>query len=431
MRAKSLSRRVTPVFVVRYAALLAALLPSSALAQERTHAYDVNGRLSQSADDTGTVVRHTYDSVGNITRIERSAVDPDLHILSFTPQAAGPGRTVTLQGSGFEPVSADNAVAFDGTAATVLAASADGRQLVVTVPSGATTGPISLQVPAGTVQSLDDFTVLDAPVIDAIAPAVVVAGTLFDLTVSGFSLASASFELLPAGSAQPPSLSVSTASDTSATLRVTPAEFGAFVLVASGPGGDSGAFSSAENTLFVLDPTGDEDADGLTNAEELTAGTDIFDPDTDDDGFLDGDEERDGSDPNDPASWPIPIDAGPPLRVAVMGAVAVYNTAAPAGTQAFGFAVSGPLTIDNVALPAGWDVDPFTFAVADPLTVDNVALPVDGSTNPFTFAVAEPVTVDNTALPPAPTSAQSSALAGPLSVTTAQGGQSMLVRGAL
>jgi hypothetical protein len=41
-------------------------------------------------------------------------------------------------------------------------------------------------------------------------------------------------------------------------------------------------------------PCSDSDGDGLTNDEELTCGTDPFDPDSDDDGLIDSDEVCDG-----------------------------------------------------------------------------------------------------------------------------------------
>jgi RHS repeat-associated protein len=67
------------------------------------------------------------------------------------------GDRVTLRGTGFAAVAADNVVRFNGTLAAVREASA--TQLTVTVPAGATSGPISVTTPAGSTTSSDPFDV--------------------------------------------------------------------------------------------------------------------------------------------------------------------------------------------------------------------------------------------------------------------------------
>lgn len=63
-------------------------------------------------------------------------------------------------------------------------------------------------------------------------------------------------------------------------------------LTGSGP---TGSFETSETA--VSNPTGDDDDDGLTNAEEVVWGTDPQNPDTDGDGFNDGDEVAAGHNP--------------------------------------------------------------------------------------------------------------------------------------
>jgi hypothetical protein len=60
-----------------------------------------------------------------------------------------------------------------------------------------------------------------------------------------------------------------------------------------------------ESIVFApgLDPEGDEDGDGLTNAEEEALGTDPYQRDTDGDGVTDYREVREGTDPLDPRSF--------------------------------------------------------------------------------------------------------------------------------
>jgi hypothetical protein len=53
----------------------------------------------------------------------------------------------------------------------------------------------------------------------------------------------------------------------------------------------------------VLDPSGDEDGDGLTNGSELSGGTNPYQRDSDGDGVTDPKELADGTNPNDPSSF--------------------------------------------------------------------------------------------------------------------------------
>ena len=54
----------------------------------------------------------------------------------------------------------------------------------------------------------------------------------------------------------------------------------------------------------IFDPKGDFDGDGVTNEQEIKAGTNPFNKDTDGDGYEDGDEIKAGTDPRDPNSKP-------------------------------------------------------------------------------------------------------------------------------
>lgn len=84
-------------------------------------------------------------------------------ILSFTPTSGPIGITVTITGTNFDLVPANNAVNFNGTiAATPTGVTA--TNLTVVVPAGATTGPISVTTPNGTVTSSIDFTVTTSPI---------------------------------------------------------------------------------------------------------------------------------------------------------------------------------------------------------------------------------------------------------------------------
>jgi hypothetical protein len=68
-----------------------------------------------------------------------------LNITAITPNNGLAGGTVTISGNGFDPGTlTNNLVFFNGLPATVT--SAKDTQLVVTIPAGVSTGPISIQV---------------------------------------------------------------------------------------------------------------------------------------------------------------------------------------------------------------------------------------------------------------------------------------------
>jgi|GEM_PF-575968 len=87
-------------------------------------------------------------------------------ITGFNP-AGGPegSTTVTISGSGFDPIAANNTVAFNGTTATVISATVN--TIVTTVPLGATTGPITVVVGGNTATSGTNFIV--TPCLELIA----------------------------------------------------------------------------------------------------------------------------------------------------------------------------------------------------------------------------------------------------------------------
>ncbi len=84
-------------------------------------------------------------------------------IASFSPTSGAPGSTVTISGTGFDPIAANNIVKFNGINATVTTSSP--TSLTVTVPATAANGPISVITCATAVSSVS-FTVT-APSINA------------------------------------------------------------------------------------------------------------------------------------------------------------------------------------------------------------------------------------------------------------------------
>ncbi|MCW5631785.1 MAG: Ig-like domain-containing protein [Rubrivivax sp.] len=101
------------------------------------------------------------------------SITPAITVTSITPAAGPAGTSVTLAGSGFDPVAANNRVTFTGptpagVVATVVTASA--TQLVVVAPLGAVSGPVTVTTPLGsatsppfTVQFEQDFSLTASP----------------------------------------------------------------------------------------------------------------------------------------------------------------------------------------------------------------------------------------------------------------------------
>jgi subtilase family serine protease len=92
------------------------------------------------------------------TATSKGLFKPTLSVASFTPTSGAVGKVVTITGVGFTKTST---VSFNGTAATSVTY-VSSTKLKATVPSGATTGSISVTntaTPVGTVSSLAHFVV--------------------------------------------------------------------------------------------------------------------------------------------------------------------------------------------------------------------------------------------------------------------------------
>jgi YD repeat-containing protein len=121
-----------------------------------SYVYDALGRLVAVILQSGGAAVYNYDPVGNLLSISHQSAN-QLSILSFSPTLGPVGSTVTIYGTAFSTTPNQNTVKFNGIAATVQSATA--TQLVVSVPTGATTGPISVTVSGNTVTSSASFAV--------------------------------------------------------------------------------------------------------------------------------------------------------------------------------------------------------------------------------------------------------------------------------
>ena len=89
--------------------------------------------------------------------VASALVRAEPYIVAFSPEAGEIGETVTIIGINFNTNPSNNFVSFNGIPTVVTAASE--TSLTVTVPNGATTGKISVEVGCGLVASTNDFIV--------------------------------------------------------------------------------------------------------------------------------------------------------------------------------------------------------------------------------------------------------------------------------
>ena len=284
--------------------------------------------------------------------------------------------------------------------------------------AGASLGGASspLQPVLGGVVNAGDLRIGPIPAILSVSPTAILAGTTGNLTVTGTNLGASVFAFTGAGIAinsQPIN-----ANGTSAVLNVTVDKnaTGYFTLMATNPAGPSVApptlgflpGSPPFNTISVpgSDPNADPDTDGLTNAQEITKGTDPLNIDTDGDGYPDGLEVLLGSDPLNPKSIPVirqanaylvspvfslenkvsPAASGKLTYVVSGLTFSIVNSISPAATGPRTYAVSGlTLSILNSTSPAARG--PLTYAIGGlPFSIVNSTSPA--TTGPRTYAVS-------------------------------------------
>src|SRR5688572_10204665 len=138
-------------------------------------------------------------------------------LTGFSPTSGTIGTAVALTGTNFSTTLLDNTVKFNGTVATVSAATA--ASLTVSVPAGATSGKISVEVDNQTATSSNDFTVVAAVApltLTGFSPTTGTAGTTVTLTGTNFSPTPTSNTVKFNGTIA----TVSTATATSLTVEV-------------------------------------------------------------------------------------------------------------------------------------------------------------------------------------------------------------------
>jgi uncharacterized repeat protein (TIGR01451 family) len=129
---------------------------------------------------TGPITVITSAGTNVSTNIFTSGTLPA--ITGFSPTVAAYGVNVVISGGNFFPPAT---VQFNGTTASATITST--TELNATVPSGATTGPITVTTASGSVTTTSNFTTSAGPIITDFSPTLGEAGTA--VTIDGFNLA--------------------------------------------------------------------------------------------------------------------------------------------------------------------------------------------------------------------------------------------------
>jgi YD repeat-containing protein len=213
------------------------------------YVYDELGRLIAVIGASGDAAVYNYDAVGNILSIQRYTAT-QASVISFSPTHGVAGASVTIYGTGFSSTPSQNTVSFNGTSATVT--SSTSNQIVTSVPSGATSGPITVTSPAGSATSSASFTVqasTGAPTIMSFTPTLASAGAAVAITGTNFDTAPQNDRLiLNASAVSAPSTPPPTS--TTMTMTVPPATASGRISLST-PGG----VTVSTGDLFVYPPT--------------------------------------------------------------------------------------------------------------------------------------------------------------------------------
>jgi hypothetical protein len=162
--------------IIDTALLLCLLIPLARA--DVQYVYDGAGRLVQAIGDSNQI--YQYDPAGNISGLLNNP--SSVQLVTFSPASGSIGTTVTLSGANFATVPAQNTVTFNGTSVTVSAATT--TTLTVTVPTGATSGPISVTTSGVTATSATNFVV--SPAIQGFNPSFGIVGSSVTITGTGF-----------------------------------------------------------------------------------------------------------------------------------------------------------------------------------------------------------------------------------------------------
>jgi len=165
-------------------------LTSGIQADQAQYFYDELGRLVGVVDGQNNAAVYNYDEVGNLLSIQRFGTNGGaVGIFLIAPGSSLVDKPVEIRGFGFTNPPSSNQVSFNGTSALVL--SGTSSSIIATVPSGATTGLVTVTNSNGSANSPQAFTVLVPPIITGIDPMKAAQGTTARILIKGFNLKTA------------------------------------------------------------------------------------------------------------------------------------------------------------------------------------------------------------------------------------------------
>ena len=162
---------------------------------------------------------------------------PPPNITSLSPSAGSAGTSVTITGTSFGSTQGTSTVTFNGTAATTTSWS--DTSIVTMVPSGATTGNVVVSV-GGVNSSGSSFTVVSAPSITSLSPAMGAVGAAVTITGTNFGATQGTSAVLVNGVAATPT---SWSATSIAVLVPSGATTGNVVVTVSGVASNGSSFT--------------------------------------------------------------------------------------------------------------------------------------------------------------------------------------------
>jgi YD repeat-containing protein len=253
----ALGRNSLAGLLIAAALLLPQALPAHA--DNAQYFYDPGGRLIGMIDAANGSATYNYDQAGNITSISRTP-STTLGVVQVFPATGQAGTSVTISGTAF--VGGTTTVKFFNNK-TATPTSVTANSIVVPVPTGATTGVISISTssPAASISTVP-FTVASpaaVPTITSFSPAKQVQGS--PVTITGTNFDTANSNVWVNGQAA----TVTAATTTSLTITVPPSSSGKITVTT--PSG------SATSSADLIVPPGTVTAANVFATARTTVGS--------------------------------------------------------------------------------------------------------------------------------------------------------------